>query len=241
VNPLATAVLFMATLTPQASQSLPWVFPGDFRDRLHMSELVVAGTLLGTTQVGTEVVERTELASNLASFRIDRVFQGHAGREAILFKWFSLRVPTGGKGYGYSGPPLADFRPGKRYMVFLKRSRSGWEVAMPLYAIEEKLAAPPHAYVRDVSQAPIRQRYEELAKEMENTALAQPVPPPAMVGEAYGYFGSVFDLLGGCAAPFYRRFRSSPSTELRKAASEWLGLIRSRHLGCGKPFAQAVQ
>jgi hypothetical protein len=59
-----------------------------------------------------------------------------------------------------------------------------------------------------------------------------------MTGEAASYFPSVFDLLGGCAEPFYRRFLSSPSPELRAAASTWLDLIRSRRLGCKEPSAQ---
>jgi hypothetical protein len=113
---------------------------------------------------------------------------------------------------------------------------------MPVYAIEEELvAAPPRGSLRDLSQVPIRQRYQELAEELENAALAQPVPPPGMTGEAASYFPSVFDVLGGCAEPFYRRFLSSPSPELRGAASAWLDLIRSRHLVCNQPLAQTLQ
>jgi hypothetical protein len=41
-----------------------------------------------------------------------------------------------------------------------------------------------------------------------------------------------FDLIGGCAEPFYRDFLSSPSHELRGAALDRLELIRSRHLSC---------
>jgi hypothetical protein len=151
-------------------------------------------------------------------------------------------MPTTGGGFAYSGPALADFHPGKRYLIFLKRARSGWEVAMPLYAIEEELAAtPPRGALRDVSQVPLQQRYDALAEELENAALAQPVPPPGMTGEAATYFPSVFDLLGECAEPFYRRFLPSPSPELRGAASTWLGLIRARHLACKEPFARAPQ
>jgi len=168
------------------------------------------------------------------------LFQGNAGGNEVRFTWFTLRWEATGKGgFGYSGPPLADFRPGKRYLVFLRRARSGWEVAMPVYAIEEELAAaPPRGSICDLLQAPLRQRYHELAEELEDAALALPAPPPGMTGEATLYFPSVFDLLGGCAEPFYYRFLSSPSPEPRSEASTWLELIRSRHLVCKEPSAQ---
>jgi hypothetical protein len=187
-------------------------------------------------------MDGTEVTVNAAHVRVDRVFQGNAAGERLRFAWFTLRMPTAGGGFAYSGPPLADFRPGKRYLIFLKRARSGLEVAVPLYAIEEELAAtPPRGALPDLSQVPLQQRYQELAEELENAALAQPVPSPGMTGEAASYFPSVFDLLGGCAEPFYRRFLSSPSPELRGAASTWLGLIRSRHLACNDPFARTPQ
>lgn len=113
---------------------------------------------------------------------------------------------------------------------------------MPLYAIEEELSAvPPSGALDDVSQVPLAERYEELAQELENAALAQPVPQTGTTGKAAMRFPSVFDLLGGCAEPFYRRFLSSPSPELRGEASRWLGLIRSRHLACKEPFARPAQ
>lgn len=240
---LLTATLFLAMmLAPHGPTSLPWTFPGDFRERLRMSDLVVSGTIEETFRAGNRTMDGTEVTAHAAHVRVDRVFQGNAAGEKLRFAWSTLRIPTTGTGFAYSGPPLADFRPGKRYLIFLKRARAGWEVAMPLYAIDEELAAtPPLGALRDLSQVPLQQRYEALAEELENAALAQPVPPPGMTGKAASYFPSVFDLLGGCAEPFYRRFLPSPSPELRGAASTWLGLIRSRHLACEEPFARAPQ
>ena len=240
VHLLAAILLLAAMLAPQAS--LPWTFPGDLRERLRMSDLVVSGTIEKTASDGIRTVDGAEVTAHTAHVRVDRVFQGSAAGEKLRFAWFSLHMVTTGGGFAYSGPPLADFRPGKRYLIFLKRARSGWEVAMPVYAIEEKLVAtPPRGALRNLSQVLLQQRYEALAEELENAALAQPVPPTGMTGEAAMYFPSVFDLLGGCAEPFYRRFLSSPSPELRGAASTWLDLIRSRHLMCKVPFAQPGQ
>jgi hypothetical protein len=239
VHLLTATLLLAAMLAPPGPAFLPWTFPGDFRERLRISDLVVSGTIEGTFRAGSRTVDGTEVTAHAAHVRVDRVFQGNAAGEKLRFAWFTLRMPTTGRGFIYSGPPLADFRPGKRYLIFLKRIRSGWEVAIPVVAIEEELiATPPRSAPRDLSPVPLRQRYQEIAEELENAALAQPVPSPGMTGEAASYFPSVFDLLGGCAEPFYRRFLSSPSPELRSAASDWLGLIRSRHLACEEPFAQ---
>jgi hypothetical protein len=242
VNLLMVIFLLAAMPAPQVSTSLPWTFPGDFRERLRMSDLVVSGTLESTDVDGVRTVDGAEVTGNDARLRVDRVFQGNASGNSLRFTWFTLRMPPKGTGFGYSGPPTADFRPGRRYLVFLRRARSGWEVAMPLYAIEEELSAvPPRGALNDVSQVPLAQRYEALAEELENTALAQPVPRTGTTGKAAMRFPSVFDLLGGCAEPFYRRFLSSPSPELRGEASRWLGLIRSRRLACKEPFARPPQ
>jgi hypothetical protein len=78
----------------------------------------------------------------------------------------------------------------------------------------------------------LNQRYQALAEELETAALLVPVPQPGLTGEAATYFPAIFDLLGGCAEPFYRRFLSSSNPDLRRAALNWLGLIRSRRMTC---------
>lgn len=214
----------------------------DFRDRLRMSDLVVSGIILGTAQTGVRVVDGAKAVAHVASIRVDRVFQGSAPGRQLRFTWFSLymRVEKD-NGFAYSGPPLADFRPGKRYLLFLKRAGPDWKVAMPVYAIEEELAAaPPRGSVWDLSRATTRERYRALGEELENTALAQLAPPKGMSGEASTYFSSTFDLIGACAEHFYDRFVSSSSTELRKAAVTWLDLIDSRSLTCEGTSAQTI-
>ena len=206
-----------------------------------MSDLVVSGIIEETSRAGSQVVDGTEVTANIAHLRVDRIFQGSAAGKDLRFTWFTPHAPGGG-GYVWDGPRVADFRPGKRYVIFLKRTNSGWEVAMPVYAIEEELvASPPRGALRDLSQAPLQQRYEALAEELENAALALPAPPPGMTGVAAMYFSPVFDLLGACAEPFYGRFLSSSSPGLRGEASNWLELIRSRHLKCQESLTQASQ
>jgi hypothetical protein len=54
---LKVTLLPAAMLALQSSTSLPWVFPGDFRDRLRISDLVVSGTVEGTSCAGSKVVD----------------------------------------------------------------------------------------------------------------------------------------------------------------------------------------
>jgi hypothetical protein len=220
------------TESPQVSTAYPWVFPGDFRERLRMSDVVVSGIVIYTSRAGTRTVNSTEVTSNIARVRVDRVFQGTPSAEELQFTWFSPHSVKGG-GFLYSGPPLAAFDQEKRYLIFLKRTGLGWEVAMPLYALEVELATElPRAAARDLSLLPLQQRYESLAGELETLALAQPPPPSGTTGMAATTFSAVFDLLGGCAEPFYSHFLSVPSPELRVAAMSWLELIQERHLKC---------
>jgi hypothetical protein len=225
----SSACLLATMLIPQ--NSLPWKMPGNFLQRLHISDFVVSGTVESLSPAGAETVDDVKLTATTSRLRVDRVFQGEA-EEEIQFTWFKLYTEGEG-GYAYSGPPLADFRPRKRYLVFLKRDKSGWVVAMPLYALELELSpTPPTDSIRDLSQLLPEQRYEAMGEELETAALLVPAPPPGMTGEAAAYFPAVFDLLGACAEPFYRKFLSSPSPELRGEARRWLVLIRSRHATC---------
>jgi len=238
VNPVGTLLLFAATPAAQGSRPLPWVFPGDFRDRLRMSDLVVSGTIEDTSPAGNEVVDGSAVTANIAHLRVDRVFQGNAGANEIWFTWFT----PPGNGFVWDGPPLADFRPARRYLVFLKRSGTGWQVSMPHYAIEVQLAmTPPRASLQDLSRVPVQQRYRGLAEELEDAALARPSGRAGTTAQPDMYFSPVFDLLGACATPFYRWFLASPDWRLREAASTWLELIRSRHLACGERRARRAQ
>jgi hypothetical protein len=224
------ALLFIPVI---CAQNLPWVFPGDFRERMRISDLVISGVIEQSSEAGAEFVDRTELVANIAQVRIDRVFQGHCSRQ-LQFKWFRLWSPAG-EGMLYSGPPVSNFRTQQRYLIFLKRADEAWVVSMPVYALEMTLAANPSANrITDLSGAPLVAKYQALAQELEIAAMAVPDPPPGVTGDAATYFSSVFDLIGGCAGAFYYHFESSPSPELRRAALEWAGVIKKHHAGCAQ-------
>jgi hypothetical protein len=172
--------------------------PGDFVERLRISDLVVSGTVESSMPHEVQIVDGEMLNAHTSILRVDRVFKGEA-RKQLQFSWFTIRW-DGTSGYGYSGPPLASFQPRHRYLVFLKRDNSGWAVAMPVYALEVELAPEsPTGSHRDLSEVLAEERREAIAQELENAALRLPIPPPGMTGEAAAYFPAVFDLLRGCA------------------------------------------
>ena len=215
-----------------AAQSLPWVFPSDIRERMRISDLVISGMVEGTWEIGLQTLDRTKLTRHIANVQVDRIFQGKLCQQDVEFTWFTQYFSRDG-GIIYSGPPLASFRSGQRYLIFLNQTAAGWQVAMPVYELEVRLASQlPAGALPDLSGEPLNTRYRDLAEELETAALLVPPPPRGVTGEAATYFPVVFDLVGGCAEPFYRKFLLSPGHELRAAALNWLSLIRTRGLTC---------
>jgi hypothetical protein len=236
----AGVIVFGFFMTPmlmsQGSNSLPWTMPGNFVQRLLISDLVVSGFIESTLPTELRTINGIKIDARSAHFRVDRVFQGDS-KDNFQFTWFALHM-DGAESTAYAGPPLASFQSGKRYLIFLKKDKSSWVVAIPMYALEAELAPElPPGSVSDFSKLSPEQRYEAIAEELERAALVVPTPTPGVTGEAVVYFPEVFDLVGACAEPFYRRFLSSPSPELRAAAFSWLDLIRDRHMTCAAGFA----
>jgi hypothetical protein len=228
---LVYGFLVAPVFVSRASDSLPWTLPGNFVQRLLISDLVVSGFVESTLPSEMRTINEIEIDANSAYFRVDRIFQGEPD-DNFQFTWFTLHM-NGEKSTAYAGPPLASFQSGKRYLIFLKKDKSSWVVAIPMYGLEAELAPElPPSSVSDFSRLLPEQRYEAIAEELERAALHIPAPPPGVTGEAAAYFPEVFDLIGACAEPFYRKFLSSPSPELRADALNWLHLIRTHQMTC---------
>jgi len=212
------------------SLQYPWVYPGDFNERITRADLIASGTVTSTVRGKTRIVDGVEVTANEAKIRIDRIFKGDAKSATMQFLWFSPAPVSGG--VMYSGPPLADFKREVRYLVFLQKGPTGFVVTIPIYAIAVRLVPIRSGTFFDLSQIPTADRNLEIAKELEAAALFVPEPAPGMTGEAATYFPYVVDILGGCAQPFLRHFAGSRSKELRAAAQRWLALLVNRGLSC---------
>jgi hypothetical protein len=219
-------------MQPGTTESLryPWVYPGDFTERITRADLIISGTVVSTLRGKRRIVDGVEVSANEAKIGIDRIFKGKVKSATIQFLWFSPAPASGG--VIYSGPPLADFRPNVRYLVFLRYDPTGSVVTIPIYAIEVRLAPVRSPNFLDLSVVPTTDRNLEIAKELEAAALVVPEPAPGVTGEAATYFPYVIDLLGGCAQPFVRHFAASGSQELRAAALSWLALLVNKGLCC---------
>ena len=199
-----------------------------------MSDLVIAGTIRSTFRIRLQTVDGIELTALRAECDVDRVFKGQR-TEHVGFTWYALAPPPKNSG-GVVGstPPISSFRSGTRYLVFLRRKSDQWVVSVPLYALEVTLESLRSSSGQtDLSEALPVNRNQAIAEELETAALQLPEPQAGMTGYAPWYFAPVFDLIGGCAKPFFRRFLSSRNAELRNAAQRWLALIADKKLTCG--------
>src|SRR5438309_512107 len=115
----ATVLSLLLCVAPMSwivASQLPWVYPGDFNERL-----IVSGTIASTARGNTRTVDGVEVTANEAKIKIDRIFKGEAKSATMQFLWFS---PASASGFLiYSGPPLADFKPSVRYLVFLRHGQ----------------------------------------------------------------------------------------------------------------------
>jgi len=233
---LRLAALFTIGLVQPFNAQLqyPWVYPGNFRERVKHADLVASGMIRSTVSGATRVVDGVNLTSNHTTIEIDRIFKGHASERRLRFLWFSPAPVKGG--VLYSGPPLAKFVTGQRVMVFLSKGVTGYTVGMPLYQIEVPLAPASPLDVSNVSVLPDKIRDSEIARELESAALSIGPPAPGTTGLAATYFPHVVDLIGGCAKPFLQHYTASQSKELRDAAQGWVTLIMRKHMDCQMPI-----
>ena len=228
---ICIALLAAEAVQPATSQvRYPWVYPGNFRERVKQADLVVSGTIGSTVPKTTRVVDGVEVTSNRASIAVDRVFKGGAYDPTLYFVWYSPASVSGG--VVYSGPPFARFVAGKRYLVFLRKEAAGYVVTVAPQSGTPAFAPASPLNLRDISVLPDDVRDSEIAQELETAALSIDPPAPGVTGWAAVYFPYVVDLSGGCAKPFLQHLPASPSKALRDVAQRWLALLVDKHMRC---------
>lgn len=198
--------------------------------RLRYSELVCSATILDTQLTGRTLnLSSATTAENLARADVDTVLKGKLTGSTIMFHWYSWPAPEDPNNYAYSGPPLADLRPGMRYLLFLRSDGAeGWRVTIPMYQLEILLAPWLDASLRqrlDSSGLTDAGRNHELAQEF--AAAAHFVEPLGDAADVYDYFSWMAELLGKEAVPFIRPFLKSATLRLRYFAADRLAEMKS--------------
>lgn len=132
---LGLAVLLFPGPCVAAGDDPPVAYLG-FDQRLNYSDLVCSATIIDTWRTGgTLPLDSSVTAENVARADVESVFKGKLTSATITFRWYSW--PAGPGGYVYAGPPLADLRSERRYLLFLRSDGStGWRVTVPMYQLE---------------------------------------------------------------------------------------------------------
>jgi len=216
---LGLAVLLFLGPCVAAGDDPPVAYLG-FDQRLNYSDLVCSATIMDTWRTGgTLPLDSSVTAENVARADVESVFKGKLTSATITFRWYSW--PAGPGGYVYAGPPLADLRSERRYLLFLRSDGlTGWRVTVPMYQLEVPLAAsaPANRQLRlDASGLAIAQRNRELAEEF--TAA---VESHVDLAHVYDYFSWTAELLGKGATPLIQSFLESASLRLRYFAADRL-------------------
>jgi len=247
---LGLAVLFVSGLCASAGDDPPLAYL-NLDQRLNYSDLVCSATIIDTWRTGGKLaVDSSVTAENLARADVQSVFKGKLTSATITFRWFSWPGPmdpiAGPSGYVYAGPPLADLRNERRYLLFLRSDGSiyagppladlrnerryllflrsdgstGWSVTVPMYQLEVPLAASAPANLRlglDASGLAIAQRNRELAEEF-----AAAVQSQVDLAHVYNNFSWIAELLGKGATPLIQPFLESATPLLRYFAADRL-------------------
>jgi hypothetical protein len=186
----------------------PNKFLPEIKERERYSEIICSATIVKTSSAGNPVrLQGQEVSQWTTVARVDHVFKGTLNPRTIEFKYYGYIPPP------ELHPPTADFRPGIRYILFLRRHDSDLEVAVPIYQMEIELAPTNKA---DYSIGP-----PELALANELVSAIQSAP--STIGRlADTYFSWAEELIGKQTIPRVQPFLNSIDPLVRYQAAWWL-------------------
>jgi hypothetical protein len=196
------------------SQELtPNKFLPQIRERERYSEIICSATIVKTSPAGNEVRLRGQEVSQWSAVaHVDDLFKGTLDPKTIEFKYYGYIAPPGVP--DTLTPPTANFRPGVRYVLFLKRHDLDFEVAIPVYEMEIQLAPEPPTLGESNSEPDIA-----LAKEL---VFAIQSAPTTIGRLAATYFSWAEELIGKQAIPLVEPFLNSSDPLVRYQAAWWL-------------------
>jgi hypothetical protein len=205
----ALAVAGLIALLPARNQELaPNKFLPKIKERERYSEIICSATIVKTSLAGNPVrLQGQEVSQWTAVAGVDHVFKGTLDPKIIEFKYYGYIPPL------EVSPPTAYFRPGVRYILFLRRHDSDLEVAIPLYQMEIELASPNNG------GSPIGTPELALANELISAIQSA----SNTVGRsATKYFSWSEELIGKQTIPRVEPFLNSSDPLVRYQAAWWL-------------------
>jgi len=189
--------------------------------RIQHSEVVAAGRVEAVRQTNTYAYRgSTRYQDVVVDLSVDTVFYGEL--EGDFLSLVIRRIApepkrSGAWGYLYTGPPLAEYRVGRRYLVFLRRELP--EVFVPLDPVQLTEIELSYKF----SLAPLSADADESARRQ---AIADELMQRlrTMTAEEVDYSSIAFirELLNQDAEPLLRELLQHPQARFRINAAEWL-------------------
>jgi hypothetical protein len=203
----------MALLQARAQDLAPNKFLPEIKERVRYSEIICSATILKISPAGSAIkLQGAERSQWVAVAGVDHVFKGTLVPKIIEFKYYGY-IPPPGVAVTLT-PPMANFRPGIRYVLFLKRHNLDLEVAIPAYEMEIQLATQPPTLDESNSKPDL-----VLAKEL---FFAIQSAPDTIGRSATTYFSWAEELIGKEAIPLVEPFLNAGDPLVRYQAAWWL-------------------
>lgn len=198
-------------LPVHADDKQPNKYLPSFQERERYSDIVCSATIVKTyTTSSVKQLDGQERSEWIAQARVDHIFKGFLGSQIIDFKYYGLGPRTG----DYFGPPVADFRPGIRYVLFLRGQGPNLTVTVPFYQMEIEVAPQPLP-LDESKPAPDLALARELVFAIE-------FAPQTIGRAATKYFSWVEELVGKDSFPLIKPFLTSGDQLVRYQAAWWL-------------------
>jgi hypothetical protein len=218
---LALPLAFLWLALPSQAEHLPFKYLSTLKARWSEADIVCTATVSEVAPTGDlPVIEGTKVREYIVSANVDRVFKGSWAEQRVAFRSYGLYSAEGI--VQYVGPPLADFQPNSRYLLFL-RNGAPPAVVTPVFETAI-LLAPPGATTRYLGLIPHNTSIDNSALAAQLLAAIYAQPPQRRDSEEY--FGHIGELLGGvAAAQVFETIYEDRDPTLRevaaKMASEW--------------------
>jgi hypothetical protein len=207
------AVSLLALLPAPAQELPPNQFLPKITERKRYAEIICSATIVKTSPAGNPItLQGTERSQLTAVANVDHAFKGTLDQKSIEFKYYGYIPPSGTA--EDVGPPIANFRSGIRYILFLRRHDSDLEVSIPAYQMEIQIA-PSILSNRQSEADPDTALANELVYAIESA--------PTTIGRsATRYFDWTEELTGEKAVPRVEPFLRSDDPLVRYQAAWWL-------------------